>query len=88
MSTLFFEDQSGNAVTVNAERYLQMLNEYLFNKLVDKGMDPFHFQSNIMNVTSSIDSVTLQNVMASTVERMRKCLAADGGHLKYVIFKN
>ena len=40
----FLEDHSGNAVTVNAERYLQMLIEYLFPKVVEKGMDTFHFQ--------------------------------------------
>ena len=39
----FFEDHSGNASTVNTERYLQMLNEYLFPKLLEKGMDTFHF---------------------------------------------
>ena len=34
------------------------------------------------NLTSSIGSVALRDVMASTVERMRRYLAADGGHLK------
>ena len=60
---------------------------YLKNKVCSNNTTTLeNLKSNIRNVTNSINFVTLQNVMASTVERMRKCLSADGGHLKYVIY--
>ena len=54
----FFEDHSGNA-----ERYLQMLKAYLFPKLVEKGMDTFHFQQDGATChTARISMAALRNL--------------------------
>jgi hypothetical protein len=35
----FFEDENGLAVAVTSQRYVQMLNEYVFPKIRDMGID-------------------------------------------------
>ena len=40
----FFEDSAGNTVTVTSERYTQMLREYFFPIIEEKGMGSYHFQ--------------------------------------------
>ena len=42
----FFENQQGEAVTVNGHRYRAMLNEFLFTKLEEKNMGNIWFQQN------------------------------------------
>ena len=35
----FFENKQGEALTVNGDRYRAMLNEFLFTKIEEKGID-------------------------------------------------
>ena len=77
-----FKDHSGNVVTVNAERYLQMLNEYLFPKLVEKGMDTSHFQQDGATChTARISMTVLRNKFPGKVISL-------WGYLKSKLYSN
>ena len=39
IGTFFFENEQGNAVTVNGDRYRAMLNEFLFTKIEEEDID-------------------------------------------------
>lgn len=40
----FFEDDTGNAVTVNGERYRSMITDFLWHALIDMDLDEMWFQ--------------------------------------------
>ena len=44
IGSLFFENEQGEAVTVNGDRYRAMLNEFLFTKFEEEDIDNIWFQ--------------------------------------------
>ena len=44
MCHLFFENEQGEAVTVNGDRYRAMLNDFLFTKIEEKDIGNVWFQ--------------------------------------------
>ena len=42
----FFENEQGETVTVNGDRYRTMLNEFLFTKIEEKDIDSIWYQQN------------------------------------------
>ena len=44
---IFFENEQGEAVTVNGDRYKAMLKEFLFKKIKEEDIGNFWFQQNV-----------------------------------------
>ena len=44
IGTFFFQNEQGEAVTVNGDRYRAMLNEFLFTKIEEKDIGNIWFQ--------------------------------------------
>ena len=61
----FFENEQGEAVTVNDDRYRAMLNEFLFTKIEEKGIDYIWFHQD--GVTCHTAEATL-DVLRSVFE--------------------
>ena len=53
----FFENEQGDAVTVNDEQYRAILNEFLLPKIEEDGMDDIWFQQD--GATSHTANVTI-----------------------------
>ena len=48
---LFFENEQGEVVTVNGDRYRAMLNEFLFTKIEERILATFGFNKTALRVT-------------------------------------
>ena len=51
IGSFFFENEQGEAVTVNGERYRAMLNEFLFTRIEEEDIDKFGFYRTALRAT-------------------------------------
>ena len=49
IGSFFFENEQGEAVTINGNRYRAMLNEYLFTKIEEEDIGNIWFQQDSEN---------------------------------------
>ena len=68
LSTIFVENEQGEVVTVNGDRYRAMLNEFLFTKIEEEDIDNNWFQQDGATCHTAVATLdVLRNVFEDRI---------------------
>ncbi|KAF7277539.1 hypothetical protein GWI33_006930 [Rhynchophorus ferrugineus] len=96
-SLFFFGNDQGVAVTITAERYQDMIRNFLAHEMEEQGLEDMRFQQD--GATAHIARSTIQllsDVFSRTsgvagchaLKRVQSCIANRGHHLADIIFQS